>query len=789
MDSELYSLEQADTTSAQQTVQTVLRFLRLVLRYRMVVLGFLAAAVFIGAVKYKRTPSSYQASATMMVRNVVYTSTDKEHARAMRGMLASYKQLLLSDEVLRGAIESLEERPPELAGADRTEWPGILRNMLSVSFDEKENIVQVSCRSRDPQSTANVIRAISQSSAEVNRKDRHSINHQIIANLEAESREVEQRLDDRRHDLLEARKTCGDISSFNGSDESHPTVKRVSDISNQLNESRSRRAQLESMYQTVQNLAATGQDLAPILPLMEELVGPDSVQRIPGALGVSQQWIDDTEAALATLEAELAALRPHYGSRHPEISTRVAQKNEMMRQLTAAKQSNRNRFANGIRDPQVAQWMINTVYAEHSRTVQHHNLLQQDYDAAEQEALTLTHQLADVRMAERDVEMLQKRYSSLMDRLSSIEIGQDEGGISVRALNEPLVPGSPVYPVLSHILGISICLGLVASLGLIYVIDLIDDRLRSPEDVQNQLGLPILGVIRPLPEDDTGEHLIYVHGNPLSVQTECFRTIRTSITLSASDTRCLAITSSEQSEGKTTLTSNLAATFAQTGSRTLLIDADMRRPGLSKLLEIRGKGGLSEILRANEDIPQMCEERTVETEVPGLHVLPCGPRIMNAGVLLSMPSLAAVLDWAVSQYDQVLVDCPPTLPVSDASIVGNYVDGMLFLLNPEKTHRRSALRAVDRLRSVGMNIVGVITNTSSESHAGSYGYGYGYGYGQEYTYGHDQDEDIVTADDDVLTGTVFEPSAAGQRPYSLLSDSADDRMDEGPTDDPERRAA
>ena len=135
MDSELYSLEQSDTTSAQQTLQKVLRFLRLVLRHRMIVLGFLAAAVFIGVVKYKRTPSSYQASAKMLVRNVIYTSTDKEHARAMRGILASYKQLLLSDEVLLRAIESLEEQPPELRGSERTQWPGILRSMVSVSFN------------------------------------------------------------------------------------------------------------------------------------------------------------------------------------------------------------------------------------------------------------------------------------------------------------------------------------------------------------------------------------------------------------------------------------------------------------------------------------------------------------------------------------------------------------------------------------------------------------------------------------------------------------------------------
>jgi Mrp family chromosome partitioning ATPase len=139
----------------------------------------------------------------------------------------------------------------------------------------------------------------------------------------------------------------------------------------------------------------------------------------------------------------------------------------------------------------------------------------------------------------------------------------------------------------------------------------------------------------------------------------------------------------------------------------------------------------------------MCKERVVATEVSQLDVLPCGPRILNAGVLLSMPALADILDWAVSEYDQVIVDCPPTLPVSDAAIVGRYVDSMLFLMNPDKTHRRSVARAVDQLQSMGLKIVGIVANTSLSEENNSYGYqyGYGYGYSSEYGYGHDDDLD------------------------------------------------
>ena len=147
-----------------------------------------------------------------------------------------------------------------------------------------------------------------------------------------------------------------------------------------------------------------------------------------------------------------------------------------------------------------------------------------------------------------------------------------------------------------------------------------------------------------------------------------------------------------------------------------------------------------------------------------LDVLPCGPRILNAGMLLSMPSLADLLDWAVSSYDQVIVDCPPTLPVSDAAIVGRFVDSMLFLMNPDKTHRRSVVRAVDQLQSMGLKIAGIVANTSlaKEDRGYGYQYGYGYGYSSDYTYGHEDDDDFDTELDHAgkMVALATEPDSA-----------------------------
>ncbi len=771
MNNEFHPIDQsdADGASARQMLRTVLQYVRLVYRHRLIVVGFIAAAFFIGIVQFKRTPSRYEASASMMIRHVA-ASADLENALATRGLLASYKQLLLSDVVLKNSVEALAKIPPELHSADPVAWPHKLRSMLNVTYSEKgSNIIEVSCQSRDPEATVNVIKALTVASEQFIENDRDGMSNELLQNLNAERGKVEELLQTRQEDLLDARKASGEISTLNSSDESHPVISRVKELSTQLTTARSRRLELGSMSQSITHVATAGQDLSPVIPLVKSIVGEDTVNQIPGIADVDKSVITEIESELSGVDSQLQTLGRHLGTQHPRIVGLQTLRLNLQQRLNTARQSGRSRFAGGFYDPQIAQWMVNVVTAEFNQAANHEQLVLEEYNLAKQAALDLNDHLAEVQMAERDLESLKRRHEFLLDQLGNVDIGQVNSSFRVTPLKWPILPSHPVSPVLARILTVSCFLGFLCAFATIFVIDLIDDRLRTPEEVQDQLALPILGVIRPLPEEELADHRIYVHGHPLSVQTECFRTIRTAISLSSSDTRCIAITSSEQSEGKTTLTSNLAATFAQTGSRTLLIDADMRRPGLSKLLEIRGNGGLSEILRANDNVPEMCRERIVATEVEGLDVLPCGPRMMNAGVLLSMPSLAAILDWAVAEYDQVMVDCPPTLPVSDAAIVGNYVDGIVFLLNPEKTHRRSAMRAVEQLRSVGMNLLGVVTNTSSESHDGAYGYGYGYG--QEYSYGHD-DQD--TEDEETYVTVPFKPAAESTPRYSLLSDSSDD---------------
>ncbi|MEO2016618.1 MAG: polysaccharide biosynthesis tyrosine autokinase, partial [Fuerstiella sp.] len=547
----------------------------------------------------------------------------------------------------------------------------------------------------------------------------------------------------REQELLQSRRECGDMAIGEGKDQSHPIVQRVNQLNTDLISVRSGRLELESMLVTARTQVVSGADLTAGLKKLEAIVGEKAMLRIPGMGVANSEKLEKLNSELTVMQTEFNNLRRNFGLGHSDIKRRQFQIETQQQQIAAAQQDLESQVRTGISDPRVGRWLVNTIAAELASTQQYEATLQNDYNEAEASAVELSDKLAFIDYATRDVELLRERYTTLLNRLGSIKIEQGGGTFRVAPLSEPMLPKYAVYPVLSTTMAIFCVVATGLGLGIIYVMDLLDDRLRSPEEVREELGLSVLGVIRRLPEDEVNQARIYVHQFAQTPHAECFRTLKTSLTMAPTDTKCIAITSSEASEGKTTTTVNLAASYAQTGKRTLLIDADMRRPGLSRLLEVRGNGGLSEILRADADIPEMCKERVVTTEVSQLDVLPCGPRILNAGVLLSMPALADILDWAVSEYDQVIVDCPPTLPVSDAAIVGRYVDSILFLMNPDKTHRRSVARAVDQLQSMGLKIVGIVANTSLSEENSSYGYqyGYGYGYSSEYGYGHDDELD------------------------------------------------
>jgi capsular exopolysaccharide synthesis family protein len=275
---------------------------------------------------------------------------------------------------------------------------------------------------------------------------------------------------------------------------------------------------------------------------------------------------------------------------------------------------------------------------------------------------------------------------------------------------------------------------LLLGCGLAYLRDMVDQRLRSTEEVKHVTGMQVLGVVPHIQKVKTaalrGQQL---HADPMSDVAESYRTIRTALYFGspAGAVRTLLITSPAPGEGKSTLASNLAIAMAQAGNRILLLDADFRKPTQHKTFEIEKHIGLSTVL-ANQ---QTLEEAIRPTMVNGLDVLPCGPIPANPSEILNSQMFADVLDSLAERYDHVLVDSPPVMPVTDARILAANCDATLLALRAEKSTRRSATYARDVLRSVGARLLGVVVNDVPRR-KGLYGYYYSDSEIYRYGYGH-----------------------------------------------------
>ncbi len=268
-----------------------------------------------------------------------------------------------------------------------------------------------------------------------------------------------------------------------------------------------------------------------------------------------------------------------------------------------------------------------------------------------------------------------------------------------------------------------------------FALDALDDRFRSPDELRVQLGIPVLAMVRRMENlAATGLEAVQVYAAPQEVASEAFRTLRTTLAFSGGQTQRIVISSAEPGDGKTTVLANLAVSYAQAGKRTLLIDADMRRPGLTALLELRGQQRI--VRRAAFAAARGRSRAAAHPARWNCRGWKCFPAVHgrpNPAELLASERFSDLLAWAETVYDQVLVDAPPVLAASDAAIIGRLVDGVVLVVRPDKNQRRLVVRAAESFAALGAAMLGVVINRlTSGNDEGYYGYNYGVGYGYGY---------------------------------------------------------
>lgn len=309
---------------------------------------------------------------------------------------------------------------------------------------------------------------------------------------------------------------------------------------------------------------------------------------------------------------------------------------------------------------------------------------------------------------------------------------------NVRVLDRAIVPEAPFKPDLRQNLMLGFILGLLAGLGIVILLELLDTTIKSQEDVEGVVDSPFLGLL-PIIGDESkrgatrAEELVLMRSRdlvvvnePRSAAAECARFIRTNLLFMSPDRplKTLVVTSPSPQEGKTTAATSIAIAMAQAGSRTLLVDTDMRKPRLHRVFDVDSEVGASTVLVGETSI----ENAIKATRIEKLDLLPCGPLPPNPAELLLSDKFRDLVAALAKRYDRVIFDTPPVGPVTDPAILGTLVDGVVLIVKCDKTTKQAAKQAVRLLKDANAHVFGIIlndVNVTSRRYSGAY-YSYYY---------------------------------------------------------------
>ena len=376
---------------------------------------------------------------------------------------------------------------------------------------------------------------------------------------------------------------------------------------------------------------------------------------------------------------------------------------------------------------------------------------------------TLVNQLAEktiqYNIIKREADSNHELYNGLLDRMKEANVSAGLKESNIHIVDPAVVPNGPVKPRVLLNLTLGLILGLTVGVGLAFFQEYLDKTLKTADDVEQLLRLPALGVLPRFglqgsdkhldspPEDAADERSLVAatssNGHRLmapAIQTspqavEAFRSLRTSVLLSASPVpRLILVTSALPSEGKTTTAVNLGATLASLGNRVVVVDCDMRRPACHRSTGVENNPGFVQCLTSHVELA------SAVLPVPGVEnlcVVPCGPIPPNPAEVLSSPVAADLLQRLRTQFEYVLVDSPPLLSVADGRILATLVDAVVLVARAHSTPYDVVRRARTLLYGSGARILGVALNDVDIERNGfgyqqyQYGYGYGYGPGDE----------------------------------------------------------
>ena len=454
-------------------------------------------------------------------------------------------------------------------------------------------------------------------------------------------------------------------------DRQNTVVASLNQLNDQYTRAKTERIQKESQYKQVEGLPPNSTLILDSIP---------AVAQSPNVVNLRSR--------LSDLRREKAALGERYGEKNPLVIANANALDDATKQYQAALTA-----------------AVGSIKNDYEASLGQERRLAAELEASKGAAMDLNRKGVNYTVLQREAQSNRTIYEALLQRQKELQVVSNSGGNNVRLMDRAVAPGSPFTPDIRRNLMLGSLAGLLLALGLVLTIDYLDDTVKTPEDITRRLKLPFLGLV---PAVKGNTHPLLSQEVPHEFG-EAFRALRTSLVFSSGSegTRVIALTSAQPLEGKTTTACNMAIALAYGGSRVLLIDADMRRPSVSRTLGIDNTIGLSHLLTGQATARQAIRR----TSVQNLWVMTAGLTPPNPSELLSSERMKTLIaNVQNGPFDWVLIDTPPVLAVTDAVIIAPWVAGVVFVIGSEMTQRRLAERAVETLQTSRPHILGAVLN-------------------------------------------------------------------------------
>ena len=583
---------------------------------------------------------------------------------------------------------------PDPLQADSARTSSLLANFrgnLKVTLFPNTHIVEVHYRSPDKDLAATVVNTLMSTYTENNFKSRFDSTMQASDWLSKQLVDLQMKVETSQEKLVRYQRE----HEILGIDEKQNiTTQKLDELNKALTAAESERMDKESVYRLVQS-----GDVDTIA----------SAATVLDAAGTSQSangLLEGLRAKEADVKIQAAELSTQFGPSYPK----VAQLNNQMKEIDAQILLETRKVAGKIR----GQYMA---------ALQRETMLHDALERQKQEANKLNESAIQYSILKRDLESYRQLYEGLMEKMKQAGVSAGLKSNNFRIVDVARVPTAPIEPNIPRNLLFAFMLGLTSGVGLAFLLEGLDNTVRTTEQAQMISGLPPLGMIpmgsRSAREGADSKRLVIATSKeavelvtqvrPQSQMAESYRALRTSLLLSnlGAPPKVIMITSALPQEGKTTTSINCAVVLAQKGIRVLLIDADLRRPSIHKTLGMGPRSGLSNVLTGSATLQQTITRSPV---LPNLFILPAGTPPPNPAELLASANMRDVLEELRGQYDHIVVDTPPTLSVTDAVVLSPRADAIVLVIRSGQTTKQALRRSRDVLLQVNAKVSGVLLN-------------------------------------------------------------------------------